>query len=146
MNRGSKAQLTSNVSLAASDRAFVSASTGLTTTTQSSGNFEISSKNVGTPAQNLSIGQVSSSSDRVDIAGSFGGSNWTWTLSFSLEPGSSQALVFNASVAGGDVANVYLAYESPLKKPSSDWGADWNRQSSRLARAHLDSRRWGWPR
>ncbi|KAG7375673.1 hypothetical protein PHYPSEUDO_000287 [Phytophthora pseudosyringae] len=100
----------------ASDRAFVSGSTGLTTITQSSGNFELSSENVGTPARNITIGDVTSSSQRVDIAGSFGDdvySNWTWTLSFSVESDDSQTLFFNASVDGADVANVYLAYESP---------------------------------
>ncbi|KAJ8578244.1 hypothetical protein ON010_g960 [Phytophthora cinnamomi] len=103
----------------ASDRAFVSASTGLTTITQSSGNFEISSQDLGTPAHSIAIGQVSSISDRVDIAGTFGGTpyaNWTWALSFSLESENSEALVFNASVDGSDVANVYITYESPREE------------------------------
>ncbi|KAL4146219.1 hypothetical protein PRNP1_012089 [Phytophthora ramorum] len=97
----------------ASDRAFVSASTGLTTITQSSGNFELSSENVAAPAQNVTIGQVSSGSDSVEIAGTFGDVNWSWLLSFSLDTDDSQTLRFNARVDGADVANVYLAYESP---------------------------------
>ncbi|EEY60838.1 glycosyl hydrolase, putative [Phytophthora infestans T30-4] len=45
---------------------------------------------------NLTIGDVTSTSQYVNIAGSFGGSEWNWTF-----------------VDGSDVANVYLAYESP---------------------------------
>uniref|UniRef100_H3H1M4 Uncharacterized protein n=1 Tax=Phytophthora ramorum TaxID=164328 RepID=H3H1M4_PHYRM len=100
----------------ASDRAFVSASTGLTTITQSSGNFELSSENVAAPAQNVTIGQVSSGSDSVEIAGTFGDVNWSWLLSFSVDTDDSQTLRFNASVDGAGVANVYLAYESPREE------------------------------
>ncbi|KAG3139023.1 hypothetical protein PC128_g25448 [Phytophthora cactorum] len=97
----------------ASDRAFVSASTGLTTISQSSGNFELNGDTVGAPAQKITIGGVTSSSQSVEISGSFGDSDWNWTLAFSLDSDHSQALLFNASVDGSDVANVYLAYESP---------------------------------
>ncbi|RLN62854.1 hypothetical protein BBP00_00004492 [Phytophthora kernoviae] len=82
----------------APDRPLISASTGLTTITQASGNFQLSSEDVGIPCQTATI------------------SDWTWTLSFTLDVSSeddSQPLVFNASVAGTDVDNVYLSYESP---------------------------------
>ncbi|KAG7384865.1 hypothetical protein PHYPSEUDO_002180 [Phytophthora pseudosyringae] len=104
----------------ASDRAFISASTGLTTITQASGNFQLSSEDVGTPCRTATIsGVTSSSTDHVDIGGTFGGdsacSNWTWSLSFSLDSssGDDSQLVFNASVVGDKVDNVYMAYESP---------------------------------
>ncbi|KAG2988509.1 hypothetical protein JG687_00015954 [Phytophthora cactorum] len=104
----------------ASDRAFISASSGLTTITQASGNFQLSSENVGTPCQTATIsGVTSSSSDRVGISGTFGDatcSDWTWSLAFALDSSSgddSQPLVFNASVAGDNVDNVYMAFESP---------------------------------
>ncbi|ETO77191.1 hypothetical protein, variant 3 [Phytophthora nicotianae P1976] len=100
----------------ASDRAFVSASTGLTTITQSSGNFELNGDTVGTPIQNITIGDVTSTLRYVELSGSFDDSNWTWTLSFSLDSDDSQTLKFNASVDGSDVANVYIAYESPLEE------------------------------
>ncbi|RLN53348.1 hypothetical protein BBJ29_008859 [Phytophthora kernoviae] len=102
----------------ASDRAFISASTGLTTITQSSGNFELSSKNVGTPCQNVTILGVTASDEHVGLNGVFGDTacaNWNWALSFALDASignNVQALVFNATVGGDDVANVYLAYES----------------------------------
>ncbi|KAG3234210.1 hypothetical protein PI124_g20732 [Phytophthora idaei] len=104
----------------ASDRAFISASSGLTTITQASGNFQLSSENVGTPCQTATIsGVTSSSSDRVGISGTFGDatcSDWTWSLAFALDSSSgddSQPLVFNANVAGDNVDNVYMAFESP---------------------------------
>ncbi|KAG3058677.1 hypothetical protein PI124_g21610 [Phytophthora idaei] len=108
-------------SAAASHRTFVSASTGLTTISQSSGNFELNGDTVGAPAQKITIGGVTSSSQSVEISGSFGDSDWNWTLAFSLDSDHSQALLFDASVDGSDVANVYLAYESHPKKPSLDW-------------------------
>ncbi|GMF30533.1 unnamed protein product [Phytophthora lilii] len=107
----------------ASDRAFVSASTGLTTITQASGNFQLSSENVGTRCQTATISSATTSSaDRVDITGVFCDAScygWTWTLSFALDASydnvsdDSQPLAFNASVAGDGVDNVYMAYESP---------------------------------
>ncbi|KAG6578296.1 putative glycosyl hydrolase [Phytophthora cinnamomi] len=106
----------------ASDRAFISASSGLTTITQASGNFQLSSSDVRTPCQTATISSTSSSSDSVEVTGSFADascSGWTWTLSFALDASyadssdDSQPLVFNASVAGDNVGNVYLAYESP---------------------------------
>ncbi|GMF13989.1 unnamed protein product [Phytophthora lilii] len=70
----------------------------------------------GKSCPNISIEQVASSTDRVDISGTFDDAayaNWSWTLSFSLDSDDSQTLAFNASVDGVDVTNVYLAYESP---------------------------------
>ncbi|KAE9300845.1 hypothetical protein PR003_g22662 [Phytophthora rubi] len=108
----------------ASDRAFISASPGLTTITQASGNFQLSSNDVGTPCQAAVISSSLSSSDSVEVTGSFADSTcsgWTWTISFALDASyagssddDSQPLVFNASVAGDDVDNVYLAYEVPV--------------------------------
>ncbi|KAG7377623.1 hypothetical protein PHYBOEH_000753 [Phytophthora boehmeriae] len=106
----------------ASDRSFISASTGLTTITQSSGNFELSSENVGAPCQDVTIVGVSASDEHVSLNGVFEDaacSNWTWTLSFALDPlldDGVQALIFNATVSGDNVANVYLAYDSPREE------------------------------
>ncbi|RLN97819.1 hypothetical protein BBJ28_00027249, partial [Nothophytophthora sp. Chile5] len=108
---------------APSDRAFISASTGLTTITQASGNFELSNEDISARCQNATISEVTSSTaECVEISGAFADtacSDWTWTLSFSLNATKgtanedSQPLHFNATVYGADVANVYLAYESP---------------------------------
>ncbi|KAE9184797.1 hypothetical protein PF004_g23544 [Phytophthora fragariae] len=72
----------------ASDRAFISASPGLTTITQASGNFQLSSNDVGTPCQAAVISSSLSSSDSVEVTGSFADSTcsgWTWTISFALD-------------------------------------------------------------
>ncbi|KAF2083565.1 glycoside hydrolase family 31 protein [Saccharata proteae CBS 121410] len=102
-----------------STRAFISASSGLTNQSDSSGNFEILSDAISSRCQNPTISRSSQSSSAVSIVGGFAdetGSckDWSWSLDFTIaEKGDGKILGFNASVSGQGVDNVYLAYESP---------------------------------
>ncbi|KAF1988468.1 glycoside hydrolase family 31 protein [Aulographum hederae CBS 113979] len=101
------------------ERAFISASSGLANQTDSSGNFEIRSDNISAPCKSPQMQAYRTAPELLVIDGNFADgacSALSWSISFSSSSKDGEGLVFDATIIGGNVDNIYLAFESPKEE------------------------------